>query len=86
VAVQPSAIRVSCYVRPGDGILAVISNLGRSAQTATINFDWSALQMNAGGMVARDAMSDHPLALDGGRMSLELKPESCRLLLLSKRR
>jgi hypothetical protein len=86
VAVQPSTIRVSCYVRSGDGILAVISNLGRSAQTAAINFDLPALQMNAGEIVARDAMSEQPLALQGGRMSLELKPESCRLLLLSKRR
>lgn len=86
VKVQPSAIRVSCYVRSGDGVLAVISNLGRSAQTAAITFDLHALQLPDDGMVATDAMTNEPLAVDRGRMSLEVRPESCRLVLVGKRR
>jgi hypothetical protein len=85
ITVQPGAIRVSGYVRPGDGALAVVSNVGQSAQTAAIAFDLQALQIKPDEVVVRDAMSNEPLALDRGKVTLELKPESCRLLLLRKR-
>ncbi len=85
VAVQPAAIRVSFYARPGEGLLAVVSNPGRSAQTAAVAFDLRALRLDSEGLAARDAMSDEPLVLDRGRLSLSLKGESCRLVLLGKR-
>jgi hypothetical protein len=85
LSVQPAAIRVSYYARPGDGLLAVVSNLGRSPQTAVVSFDLQGLRLDAERIVARDAMSDTPLALDGNRLSLDLKPESCRLVLVGKR-
>jgi hypothetical protein len=85
VAVQPAAIRVSFYSHPGEGVLAVVSNPGRSAQTAAVAFDLHALHLDADGVAARDAMTSEPLALDRGRISLKLEPESCRLLLLGKR-
>jgi hypothetical protein len=73
-------------VRAGDGVLAVVSNLGRSEQTSAITFDLRTLQMRAGEIAARDAMSDEPLGLEHDRLTLNLKPESCRLVLVTTRR
>jgi hypothetical protein len=85
VAVQPDAIKVSFYAHEGEDILAVVSNLGRATQTAVVAFDLGALQLDANRISARDAVSNESLPLDAGRLSLSLKPESCRLVLLRKR-
>ncbi len=85
LAVQPAAIRVSFYSRPGERVLAVVSNPGRSAQTASVAFDLRAMRLDGEGIVARDAMTGESLTLERGRMSLSLEPESCRLVLVGKR-
>jgi hypothetical protein len=85
LAIQPAAVRVSLYSRPGEGLLAVVSNPGRSPQTAVVGFDLQALRLDPAEITARDAMTDKPMALEKGRMSVSLEPESCRLVLVGKR-
>jgi hypothetical protein len=85
LAVQSAAIRVSFYSRSGERLLAVVSNPGRSAQTAVVAFDLGALRLDGEGIAARDAMSNEPLVMDKGRLSFSLEPESCRLVLIGKR-
>jgi len=65
-------IKVSLYNRPGRGFIAVISNVGRTAQTAEVTFDLAALGQK-GAPTARDVLGEANLTLQNGRLAAPLK-------------
>jgi hypothetical protein len=66
-------VKVSLYNRPGKGVVAVISNLGRQAAAGTVTFDLKRLQQPAR-LQAHDVMADKPLTLNGQDLPVALKP------------
>lgn len=66
-------LKVSLYNRPGKGLIAVISNLGRQDATGTVSFDLKALQQPAR-LDGTDVMEDKPVALQGADLPVSLRP------------
>jgi hypothetical protein len=66
-------LKVSLYNRPGKGVVAVISNLGREATAGTVSFDFKRLRQPAG-LQAYDVMVEGPRTLKGSDLPVDLKP------------
>lgn len=73
VRTSTSDLKVSLYNRPGKGLVAVVSNLGRTEVRGTVTFDLGRLQQPAG-LQARDAMTTQALALRDGALEVKLGP------------
>ena len=73
VTASPAEIKVSLYSRGGEGLMAVISNLGERARTARVQFDLGGLGLQ-GRLQARDVVSDEDVPIRGGRLQAELEP------------
>lgn len=74
-------LKVSLYNRPGKGVVAVISNLGRQEVAGTVSFDFSRLQQPAG-LVAEDVMAGGEVPVKGTALNLTLNPLDYKVLWL----
>ncbi len=79
----PEGIRTSAYRHPRNGLLMVVSNLAAAAITAEVQIDTAALGLTGAGLAARDALSEEPIALTGGRFTLSMEPMSYRWVRLA---
>ena len=65
-------VKVSIYNRPGQGFVAVISNLGAGERTARVSFDLARLEQS-GDLIAYDILHDEEIPVRGGRLTVPLK-------------
>jgi hypothetical protein len=66
-------LKVSLYNRPGKGVVAVISNLGRQEVSGTVTFDFTRLEQPAG-LAAYDVMAAGELPMKDETLNLTLPP------------
>ena len=71
VSVQPKDAHVSLYNHPENGVLAVVSNLGKERAEVKVAFSLEKLGL-AATSTARDAMSGEDLVIEGGLIVLDL--------------
>jgi len=62
-------VKVSLYNRPGRGVIAIISNLGRTALQPQVSLDLAALKLPQP-VVAEEMMTGHPVEIVQGRLGL----------------
>ena len=83
VSVRPQNAKVSLYVRPGKGCLAVVSDLGTRGGSVSVRFDLAALGLPAD-TTAADALTGDALPLERGGLSLEMDPLTFRVVRLGR--
>ena len=71
VTVEPEGAYASLYRHPKNGVLAVISNLGREAAAVTARLNIESLGLG-GDPSARDALTGEAVALDAGAFTITL--------------
>jgi hypothetical protein len=81
VNVSPQHALASIYWHPRNGVLAVVSNLGRKAAKVEVRVDLLGLGIS-GGVEAADILNDRPLVVEGGRFELQLEPLGWSLIWL----
>ena len=79
VSIKPHGAFASLYRSYGNGVLAVISNLGRKPAKVQANFSLNRLGLEGS---ATDAMSGQALALAAGSLELAMQPMEWRLIWL----
>jgi hypothetical protein len=76
VASDNPQVAVTYFLCPGNRVLAVIGNLSKTEQTATVDFS----KLRAGLGKARDEYAEQDLALDNGKLKVTLPPRLFRLV------
>jgi hypothetical protein len=82
VTAQPEGVYVSLYRHPKNGVLAVISNLGKEKVTAEAHFDLPKLGGSGQALTAEDALAKQPVEVSEGAVRLELPSQGWKLLWL----
>lgn len=74
--VTPEQCHATMFLHPKNGVLAFVSNLGKDAQTATVQFNMEKLRLKNQKLDVFDALTDAPVAMTAdGKLSLPLGSE-----------
>jgi len=84
VETGPPQVKASLYNRPGQGLIAVVANLGRADCRAEVALDLPALRQPAD-LTATDVLTDRPVPLTNGRVEVPLKSLDSVMLRLEPR-
>jgi hypothetical protein len=79
VQVEPAGCYASLYVHPQGRVLACVSNLGAQAAAVRCRFDLAKLGL-AQTVAARDALSNTPLSIQDGAVTLDIPAGAYRLV------
>lgn len=72
VCTSPDAIYSSLYVHDENGVLAVVSNLGRETVTATVRLELGKIGLGSSPVSARDAITDEAIEIAKGAFQVPL--------------
>ena len=81
VSVHPDGCYASLYHHPQNGVLAFVSNLGTEAAAVEIGLDRGKLGLG-GALAATDGLSGEALAMEDGRLKLELPSQGWKTVLV----
>ena len=81
VTIEPEGAHASLYRHPQNGVLAVLSNLGRAEALVTVELNLASLGL-AGDVLARDALTGEPVALEKGALRVNLAVLGWRIVWL----
>ncbi|HEY2931537.1 MAG TPA: glycoside hydrolase domain-containing protein [Acidobacteriota bacterium] len=79
VTVEPGEVYTSLYRHPKNGLLAVVSNLGRTEASAAVRFNLQKLRLKRN-LLIRDALSGEDLSIEDGLVKLSLRPMQWKIL------
>ena len=82
VTARPEGVYASLYQHPRNGVLAVISNLGRDDATADLEFHCDKLGLSTKKVSASDALANGPIEVKDGKIQLSLPSLGWRLVWL----
>ncbi len=80
VRVSPEGAYASLYRHSRNGVLAVVSNLGRQERTVTLHPNLPKLGFPPTTLVAHDALSQAPLQMDNGQLAVKLPSFGWKLI------
>lgn len=80
VTAGPDGVYASLYVHPRNGVLAVVSNLGKTDTRAEVGLNLARVGLSGRTLTARDALSGETVPLEGGKFAVPLPTMGWKLV------
>ena len=84
VTIEPEGTHASLYRHPQNGVLAVLSNLGRAEAVVTVQLNLALLGLDDD-VSARDALTGDPVAVEKGALRVNLAVLGWRIVWLESK-